>query len=61
MATLSLLQWLALAVVVFGLVVPAVLAACMIWLRPARRSVLRHADALDDVAGQGGFVVRDGF
>lgn len=60
MATLSLLQWLALAVVLFGLVVPAVLAAWMIWLRPPRRA-LRRAGALDEVAGRGGIAVRDGF
>lgn len=59
MNTLSLWQWVMAAAVLFGLVVPALLAAWMIWLRPAGR-VPARAERLDEPVRPVGIALRDG-
>lgn len=60
MNTLSLWQWVMAVVVLFGLVVPALLAAWMIWLRPAARSAAARAGRADEPARPVGIALRDG-
>jgi hypothetical protein len=58
MGTLSLWQWVMAAIVLFGVVLPGALAACMIWLR--RPSVRRPERAGEPVAAVR-IALRDGF
>jgi hypothetical protein len=59
MNTLSLWQWVTAVVVLFGLVVPALLAVWMIWLRPTGRGALR-VERLDEPARPVAIALRDG-
>lgn len=59
MNTLSLWQWVMAAIVLFGLVVPALLAVWMIWLRPAGRASAR-SERIDEPARPVGIALRDG-
>lgn len=59
MNTLSLWQWVMAAAVLFGLVVPALLATWMIWLRPAGR-VPVSVERFDEPVRPVGIALRDG-
>lgn len=58
MNTLGLWRWLIAAVVLFGLIVPAVLAVWMIWLRPVARAPM--PELADEPDPEAAIALRDG-
>ncbi len=60
MGTFSLWQLVVMAIVTFGIVVPAVLAAWMIWRCPGRSEALARAQERGDEPAPVRIAMRDG-